>query len=99
LRALLSARSRSDLATTAVGRVAFTDDGSTLYVHLLPRPEWIGERSGQAFVLAAADKDELPRLSGMRALVHEAELLLHDEIDHIVRWLDEARPGRGTVLR
>jgi len=85
---MLAARGRHDLGRDALDRVVFTDDGSTLYVHVLPKPSWPLRRPGQAYVLAYADKTELRSLADYRALLREAWLLLHDEIEDIIRWFE-----------
>ena len=90
LVALFGARGRLDLAGSALDRVAFTDDGSTIYVHVLPKPSWPRRRAGQAYVLAYAEKRDLCTLADWRALLGEAWLLLHDEADDLVRWFDGA---------
>jgi len=86
LVSLLAGRDRRDLAREALDRVAFTDDGSTLYVHVLAKASWPRRHPGQAYVLAYADKTELRSLADYRALLREAWLLLYDEIDDIIRW-------------
>lgn len=73
----------------AFDRIAYTDDGSTLYVHILPKVEWWPDRRGRAYALAFADHWQLTTLASYRALLREAWLLLHDEVDDIVRWFDE----------
>ena len=88
LRALLSARGRSDLASNAFGHIAYTDDGTTIYVHVLARPDWPLRRPGQAFVLASADKRDLQHRAQFRDLLHEAWLRLQDDIDRVIRWFD-----------
>ena len=52
LRGELSRLGGGDLAEAAVGRITFTDDGSTVYLHLFPRAGWPHKHPGQAFVLA-----------------------------------------------
>jgi hypothetical protein len=88
LRSLLRARGRDDLAGDALDRVSYTDDGTTLYIHVLPKPSWPYRRPGQAYVLAFADKDQLRTLAQHRELLRDAWLLLHDEIDDLIRWFD-----------
>jgi hypothetical protein len=88
LRSLLRERGRSDLERDALDHIAYTDDGATLYVHVLPKASWSHRKPGQAYVLAFADKDRLRTLARHRDLLHEAWLLLHDEIDDLVRWFD-----------
>ena len=79
---------RSDLAAEALGGVSFTDDGSTLYVHVFARPDWVKVAPGRAFVLAWGDYDVRPALALRRALIEEARLSLRDNIESIARWLD-----------
>ncbi len=88
LRSLLRARSRTDIDREALERVAFTDDGSTLYVHIFAKPAWPHRRPGQAYVLSFAEKRDLRRLSDARALLREAWLQLQDEIEDVIRWFD-----------
>jgi hypothetical protein len=84
----LRTRGRRDLAEQALSRVAYTDDGSTIYVHIFARPEWPRLRPGQAYVLAFADKRDLQCLRQYRDLLRDAWLQLEDEIEDIIRWLD-----------
>ena len=74
----------------AVGRIALTDDGGTIYVHLFPRQGWPHRAQGRAFVLAWQDYAENPsqRLDCYRWLIGEARLSLLDNVDGIVRWLE-----------
>jgi hypothetical protein len=69
-------------------RVGFTDDGGTVYVHVFAREDWTLVRPGDAFVLAHADYPELRTCAGMRALLEEARLYLHDETEKVLRWLE-----------
>lgn len=85
---MLHARGRDELAREALDGVRYTDDGTTLYVHIFAKPSWSRVRPGQAYVLAFADRAELGSLAAHRALLREAWLLLHDEIDDIIRWFD-----------
>jgi hypothetical protein len=85
---LMLAQGRPDLARDALNRVVFTDDGATVYAHVLPKASWPRRRPGQAYVLAYADKSQLCALADFRALLTEAWLLLHDEAAEICRWLD-----------
>lgn len=75
---------------TAFGGIGFTDDGSTIYVHLFPRPGWRGPAEGRAFVLAWEDyaPDGTSRLACFRWLVEEARVSLAENVEKIVRWLD-----------
>jgi hypothetical protein len=69
-------------------RVGFTDDGGTIYVHVFAREEWPHVRPGDAFVLAHADYPELRTCAGMRGLLEDARLYLHDETEKVLRWLE-----------
>lgn len=86
--ALLRARGRDDLARDALDGVRYTDDGSTIYVHVFAKPSWPKRRPGQAYVLAFADHADLRSLAGFRELLHEAWLQLHDEIGDLTWWLE-----------
>jgi hypothetical protein len=88
LRLLLQEYGRSDLAAGALDRVGFTDDGTTLYVHILPKADWQPLSSGKAYVLAFADRADLSSLSEIRALLNDARLLQRDDIGDIIRWFD-----------
>jgi hypothetical protein len=90
LRGLLLDRSRQDLADEALGAIAFTDDGGTIYVHLLPKEGWPGRAQGRAFVLAWEDytPDAKERMYCYRWLINEARTSIRDNIDTIVRWLE-----------
>ena len=90
LREELSARGREELMEAAVGRIALTDDGGTIYVHLFPRQGWPHRAQGRAFVLAWQDyaQDPSQRLDCYRWLMQEAKLSLLDHVDDIVRWLE-----------
>jgi hypothetical protein len=85
---LLHERGRDDLARDALDRVAYTDDGSTVYVHVFAKPSWPRRRPGQAYPLAFADHDQLGSLTRHRELLRDAHLLLGDEIGDIVNWFD-----------
>ena len=89
LRHLLSDRDREDLADAAVGSVGFTDDGQTIYVHLLPRQGWPHRAQGRAYVLAW--EDYVPEGSKVtycyRWLVEEARRSMNENVDEIIRWL------------
>jgi hypothetical protein len=87
LREAIRRSSRPELEA-GLERVGWTDDGSTLYVHIFARPEWRRVRPGAAFVLATADHVDLRTLADMRKLLEEARLYLHDETDRVLRWLD-----------
>ena len=87
LREAIRRSSRPELEA-GLKRVGWTDDGSTLYVHIFARPAWQRIRRGDGFDLAAADHADLHTLADMRALLEEARLYLHDETDRVLRWLD-----------
>jgi hypothetical protein len=88
LRAALQGCGRVDLAERAVEGVRFTDDGSTVYVHIFMRPDWPHYREGDAYPLAFADHPDLCTLTQWRAFLREARLLLDDDLGRIIRWLD-----------
>jgi hypothetical protein len=90
LRGLLGERGRLELASNAVGAVTFTDDGGTIYVHLLPKEGWPHRAQGRAFVLAWEDyaPEGSDRLHCYRWLIREARTSLHENVDMIVRWLE-----------
>ena len=93
LRDGLARLGRGDLAEAAAGRVTFTDDGSTIYLHLFPREGWPHKHPGQAFVLAWADYEDICGLAGFRELVRLGRLAIRDNGEQIARWLE----GRGFV--
>src|SRR4030042_1196859 len=76
------------------GRVTFTDDGSTVYLHLFPREGWPHKHPGQAFVLAWADYEDICGLAGFRELVRLGRLAIRDSGEQIARWLG-GREGLG----
>ena len=90
LRDLLAERGRDDLARDAVGAITLTDDGGTIYVHLLPREGWPHRAQGRAFVLAW--EDYAPAGRGLmycyRWLIGEAKRSLRENVDKIARWLE-----------
>ncbi|HEY7294363.1 MAG TPA: hypothetical protein VH916_04940 [Dehalococcoidia bacterium] len=88
LRKRLYAARRADLAEHALERVALTDDGGTVYVHVFMRPDWPEFRAGDAYPLAFADHPDLRSLAQWRAFLREAQLLLRDDFGRIVQWLD-----------
>lgn len=88
LESLLRSRGREDLARDALDGIRYTDDGTTLYVHIFPNPMWPHRRLGQAYVLAFVDHGERMTLMEHRDLLREAWLLLQDEIDDIIKWFD-----------
>lgn len=90
LRTTLAAIGRADLMEQAVGSIALTDDGETIYVHLLPRQGWPGRAQGRAYVLAW--EDYAPEGSGRmycyRWLVGEAKRSIGENGEKIARWLE-----------
>lgn len=90
LRQLLTDCGRVDLADTAVGSVAFTDDGGTIYVHLLPKEGWPHRAQGRAFVLAWEDyaPEGSGRLHCYRWLITEAKTSMRENVELIARWLE-----------
>lgn len=90
LRLRLREHGREDLMNKAVGSIEFTDDGETVYVHLLPREGWPGRAQGRAFVLAWEDyaPEGSDRMACYRWLVQEARRSIHENADRIVRWLE-----------
>ena len=90
LRRLLEEVGREELAEAAVGSVGFTDDGGTIYVHLLPKAGWPHRAQGRAFVLAWEDyaPDGSGRMHCYRWLVNEARTSLHENAEQIARWLE-----------
>ena len=88
LRDGLARLGRRDLADAAVGRITFTDDGSTIYLHLFPRVGWPHKHPGQAFVLAWADHEDIEGLAGFRELVRLGRLAIRDNAERIARWLE-----------
>jgi hypothetical protein len=88
LRKRLTAAGRPELAQDALDGVRLTDDGGTVYVHIFMRSDWRHYRPGDAYPLAFADHPDLGSLARWRALFQEARLLLGDDFERIVRWLD-----------
>jgi hypothetical protein len=90
LARLLTQRGRPELAEAAVGAVTFTDDGGTIYVHILPKEGWPHRAQGRAFVLAW--EDYVPGGSSAmhcyRWLIGEARTSLRENADEIARWLE-----------
>jgi hypothetical protein len=90
LNRLLAERGRDALAHAAVGSIAFTDDGGTIYVHLMPKQGWSGRGQGRAYVLAW--EDYVPQGSDSmycyRWLVGEARRSMQENVDGIARWLE-----------
>lgn len=87
LRLAIRASARPDLEA-GLDRVGWTDDGGTIYVHVFAKPEWTLVPQGDAFVLANADYPDLRTCAGMRELLEEARLYLHDETARVLRWLE-----------
>ena len=88
LRRELARAGRPDLADAALDGVRFTDDGGTIYVHLMARSDWPAVRPGDALVLANADHPDLQTCAQWREFLEEARLYLHDELGRVVRWLE-----------
>ncbi len=90
LKRLLAGRGQGALAEAAVGGVTFTDDGETVYVHLLPREGWPHRAQGRAYVLAWEDyaPEGYQRLRCFRWLVQEARQSMQDDVERIARWLE-----------
>ena len=88
LRRLLSEQGRDDLAEAGIVRL--TDDGATIYVHLLPRPGWQGRAQGRAYVLAweAYAPAGSDAMFCYRWLLREARTSLRENIRAVIRWLD-----------
>lgn len=90
LKRLLRSKGRDDLAEAAVGSVEFTDDGGTIYLHLLPRGGWPHKAQGRAYVLAW--EDYAPEGSSVmycyRWLVREGRRAMTENVDEIIRWLE-----------
>lgn len=88
LRRLLAGCGRDDLLDAA--GIGLTDDGGTIYVHLLPRPGWPHKAQGRAYVLAW--EDYAPAGSGAmycyRWLIGEARRSLRENISDVALWLD-----------
>ena len=90
LRRLLAGLGRGELAAAAVGSVGFTDDGGTIYVHILPKAGWPHRAQGRAFVLAWEDyaPEGSGRMHCYRWLVNEARTSLGENAEQIARWLE-----------
>jgi hypothetical protein len=88
LRRLFAEREREDLFEAA--EICLTDDGGTIYVHLMPRPGWPHRAQGRAYVLSW--EDYAPAGSDAmycyRWLAGEARASMRDNIDGIIRWLE-----------
>jgi len=85
---LLTESNRPDLLEA--GRIALTDDGGTIYVHLLPQPGWPHKAQGLAYVLAW--EDYAPPGSDVqycyRWLIGEARTSLRENVGDVIRWLE-----------
>ncbi len=90
LRRLLVDRGREELAHAALGAISFTDDGGTIYVHLLPKEGWPNRAQGRAFVLAWEDyvPDGSDRMYCFRWLISEARTSIRENVEVIARWLE-----------
>jgi Arc/MetJ family transcription regulator len=88
LREALRRAGRADLDERALAGVRFTDDGGTIYVHVMARPDWPAVPPGDALVLANADYPDLRTCGQWREFLEEARLYLHDELPRVVRWLE-----------
>lgn len=86
----LTALGRQDLAEQAVGSIELTDDGETVYVHLLPKPGWPGRAQGRAYVLSWEDyaPEGSDRMYCYRWLAAEAKRSISENGEGIVRWLE-----------
>jgi hypothetical protein len=90
LARLLADLGRNELAEAALGSVRFTDDGGTIYVHVLPKEGWPHRAQGRAFVLAWEDyaPERSGRLHCYRWLVTEARTSVRENAEQIARWLE-----------
>ena len=90
LQQLLSEQGQAHLAEQAMGAVTFTDDGGTIYVHILPKEGWPHRAQGRAFVLAWEDyvPEGSDRMHCYRWLVNEARTSLNENAEQIARWLE-----------
>ena len=90
LRTALASIGRTDLMERAVGSIELTDDGETVYVHLLPKQGWRGRSQGRAYVLAWEDyaPKGSDRMYCYRWLVGEAKRSIGENGEKIVRWLE-----------
>jgi len=77
LRRLLVDTGHQSLTDAAVGAITFTDDGGTIYVHLLPKESWPHRA-----------QDKASRMHCYRWLVKEARASLRENVDAIARWLE-----------
>lgn len=90
LRRELAALGREELMERAVGSIELTDDGETVYVHLLPKEGWPGRAQGRAYVLAWEDyaPPGSERMYCYRWLVGEAKRSIGENGEKIARWLE-----------
>jgi hypothetical protein len=90
LQVMLSGSGHRELAEKAVGAIAFTDDGGTIYVHLLPKVGWPHRAQGRAFVLAWEDytPEGSEKMYCYRWLIQEARASLRENLELITRWLE-----------
>ena len=88
LERLLVEHEREDLLEA--GTIRFTDDGGTIYLHLLPRLGWPGRAQGRAFVLSWEDysPEGSDSMYCYRWLINEGRTSLRDNIDDVIRWLE-----------
>ncbi len=86
----LATLGREDLMARAVGSIELTDDGETVYVHLLPKEGWPRRAQGRAYVLAWEDyaPEGTQRMYCYRWLVREAKRSIGENGEKIVRWLE-----------
>ncbi|MEX0683125.1 MAG: hypothetical protein WD904_12170 [Dehalococcoidia bacterium] len=88
LRHLLAENDRPDLLEA--GGIELTDDGASVYVHLLPSEGWPNRAQGRAWVLAW--EDYAPKgydaMYCYRWLITEARTSLRENIGEVIHWLD-----------
>ena len=88
LQRLLTNAGRDDLLDS--GNIGLTDDGGTIYVHLVPRPGWPHKAQGRAYVLAW--EDYAPAGSDAmycyRWLIGESRRSLRENIGDVILWLE-----------
>lgn len=92
VREALRRAGRPDLAEHAVARVAMTDDGSEVYVHLFHNPRYTGKIAGTVFVMSHLDYEEIKSLDDFRWLIREARHTIRDNLDEVIRFL---QPRQG----
>lgn len=88
LRAALLRAGRAELERQALAGVELTDDGGTIYIHVMARPDWNAVRQGDALVLANADYPDLRTCAQWREFFEEGRLYLRDELARVVHWLE-----------